>query len=124
MSSSTKPSSDLMIAALVAKRHRHLFDTAQDKANDSGDVGAYNFLHTCPASHGDRLALGLAFACWRGYGPAIQVDELWGMDPAVAQRVLAALALATAGPDAPGILKAAAARCRELLPSTEESEDE
>jgi hypothetical protein len=120
MSNEAKPSTDLLIAALVDPRHTHLFEKAMAKAADSGDVGARNFLHTCPASHGDRLVLELAFSCWRGYGPAVAIDQLSGMDAAVAQRALAGIAMAMAGDDAPELLEKAAARCRELLPQEPE----
>jgi len=116
MSSPDKPSSDLTTTAMVDPRHQHLFDKAVDKGTGGSDVGAYNFLHTCPASHGDRLVLELAYACKRGYGPAVQVDQLWGMEPKVAERVLAGLALAMLGNDAPDALENALARCRTLLP--------
>ncbi len=120
MSDTSKPNPDLTTAAMVDPRHQHLFDKALDKASSGSDVGAYNFLHTCPASHGDRLVLELAFACWRGYGPAIQVDKLWGMEPKVAERVLAGLALAMLGDGAPDVLDRAKARCEALLPEVED----
>jgi hypothetical protein len=119
MSNEVTSSSDLLVAALVDPRHTHLFERAMAKATESGDVGARNFLHTCPASHGDRMVLELAFSCWRGYGPAVQIDQLSGMDAAVAQRALAGLAMAMVGEQAPALLEQAAARCRELLPSDE-----
>lgn len=123
MSNEDKPNTDLLIAALVDPRHTHLFEKAMVKAADGGDVGARNFLHTCPASHGDRLVLDLAFSCWRGYGPAVAIDQLSGMDRAVAQRALAGIAMAMVGADAPELLERAAARCRELLPEPPEGED-
>ncbi len=123
MSTPDKPSPDLMIAALVDPRHKHIFDKALEKASERSDVGVYNFLHTCPASHGDRLVLELAFACWRGYGPAIQIDQLWGMEPKVAERVLAGLALVMGGADAPALLAKAAEGCQALLPREPEAKD-
>ncbi len=120
MSSPDKPSAELTTAVMVEPRHQHLFDKALDKARSGSDVGAHNFLHTCPASHGDRLVLELALACWRGYGPAIQVDQLWGMEPKVAQRLLAGIAMAVGGTQAPSILEDAAERCRAVLPEPED----
>ena len=114
MSADSKKHSELMIAALVHPRHTHLFERAMAKAGETSDVGARNFIHTCPASHGDRLVLELAYSCWRGYGPAIQVDQLWGMDAEVTKRALAGLALAMGAHDASALLRAAADRCDEL----------
>jgi hypothetical protein len=120
MTSPSKTGSAKTTAALVEPRHQHLFERALEKAQASGDVGAYNFLHTCPASHGDRLALELAYAFWRGYGPAVQVDQLWGLDRKVAQRVLAGLAIAVAGDDGPALLAEAAEHARARLPAPPE----
>jgi hypothetical protein len=114
---------DYTTAALVEPRHQHLFDRALEKATDGSDVGAYNFLHTCPASHGERLVLELAYACKRGYGPAITIDQLWGMEPRVAERMLAGIALAMGAEDAPALLGKAAERCQALLPAPEERDE-
>jgi hypothetical protein len=123
MSKQDDAPADLTTAALVEPRHQHLFDKAIEKGTGGSDVGAYNFLHTCPASHGDRLVLELAYACKRGYGPAIAIDQLQGMEPKVAERVLAGLALAMGAQDAPALLAKAAERCQALLPEPEASEE-
>ncbi len=115
------PSYDQQIfQALVQPRHRHIFDKAVSKAlaSDGSDTAAYNFIRTSPASHGDRLLLTVAFACWRGYGPAVQVDQLSGMDAAVAERLLAGLATTIADTGATELLRRAATFCE----STENDE--
>lgn len=123
MSTPAKPSPDLTISALVDPRHQHIFDKALEKAAAGSDVGVYNFLHTSPASHGDRLTLELAFTCWRGYGPAVAMDQLWGMDAKVAERLLAGLAMAMGGTDAPVLLAQAAERCGALLPKPQDTSE-
>ncbi len=121
MASADKPNTEQIVSALVQPRHRHLFDKAVSKALATGgtDTGAYNFIRTCPASHGDRLLLALAFTCWRGYGPAIEVDQLHGMHDAVAVRVLAGLALTIAGNGAHDLLEQAAAQADAQADATE-----
>jgi len=115
-----------MIAALLDPSHKRLFDVAVDKAlgGEGGDAGAQNYIRTCPASHGDRLVLQLAFALWRGYGPAIAVDELWGMDGAVAERILLGMAMAIRGADAPELLQSAAALYADRVASEQAPDDE
>ena len=121
MATTKPPDTELIVSTLVQPRHRHIFDRAVAKAleADGTDTGAYNFIRTCPASHGDRLLLALAFACWRGYGPAIQIDQLHGLDVAVAARVLAGLAINIAGEDAMELLEQATAHAKAQTESQE-----
>jgi hypothetical protein len=62
--------------------------------------GIQHYVRTQHMSESDRLLLTLAYSLWRGFGPSIDINALWGMDPAVAARVLASLAAAV-DPEAP-----------------------
>jgi hypothetical protein len=67
--------------------------------------GIQHYCRTQQLSESDRLLVTLAYSLWRGFGPSIDVHALWGMDPAVAARVLAGLAAAVDPQGASGILR-------------------
>ena len=67
--------------------------------------GIQHFARTQHLSENDRLLLTLAYSLWRGFGPSIDVHALWGMDPAVASRVLASLAAAVDPDGAADVLR-------------------
>jgi hypothetical protein len=67
--------------------------------------GIQHFARTQHLSESDRLVLTLAYSLWRGFGPSIDVHALWGMDPAVASRVLASLAAAVDPDGAADVLR-------------------
>ena len=75
-----------------------------DKARLESE-GIQHFIRTQHLSESDRLLLTLAYSLWRGFGPSIDVHALWGMDPAVASRVLASFAAAVDPDGATDILR-------------------
>jgi hypothetical protein len=82
--------------------------------------GIQHFCRTQQLSESDRLLVTLGYGLWRGFGPSIDVHALWGMDPAIASRVLAGLAAAIDPDGATGILR----QSIELLEGTEPSATE
>jgi len=67
--------------------------------------GIQHFARTQHLSESDRLLLTLAYSLWRGFGPSFDVNALWGMDPAVASRVLAGIAAAVDPDGAADVLR-------------------
>ena len=107
------PDARRLAETLLSPRHHGLFDTITRRAltEEDGDAWAANFIRSCPASHGERLLIQLAYSLWRGYGPAIRVDQIQGVEEDVAARLLAGLALAAVGPAAKSALQRASALC-------------
>jgi hypothetical protein len=113
MSPSDEPASSDYVATLLSPRHRSLFEGILRRAlaEEGGDSWAANTIRSAPASHGERLVIQLAYSLWRGYGPALQVEQLRGLEPEVAERLMAGLAVAVAGDGASALLAGAAGRC-------------
>ncbi len=113
MSSESSERSQAIIPVLLDPRHRRLFDTLMEKVTIDccGDAAARNFIRSASMSRADRTVLEMAYALWRGYGPALTLDKLWGLDRQTAVQLLAAMAMAVDAEDAAKILEEAAARC-------------
>ena len=60
----------------------------------TGDAGVTAHLRDLHLPDRDRLLLTLAYSLLRGFGPAVQVHELWGMEHEAASSILAGLAVA------------------------------
>ncbi|MFH1467047.1 MAG: hypothetical protein ABIO70_21875 [Pseudomonadota bacterium] len=118
MSTPVETSTRDYVATLLSPRHRSLFEniTRRALAEEEGDTWAANTIRSCPASHGERLIIQFAYSLWRGYGPALQVEQLQGLEPEVAERLLAGLAVIAAGEGAAALLSRAAERCPEGTP--------
>jgi hypothetical protein len=71
----------------------------------TGDAGVTAHLRDLHLPDRDRLLLTLAYSLVRGFGPAVQVHELWGMDREAARAILAGLALAMDPSGAPELLR-------------------
>ena len=84
--------------------------------------GIQHFARTQHLSESDRLVLTLAYSLWRGFGPSIDVHALWGMDPAVASRVLASLAAAVDPGGATDVLRQSIALLEGVEPAEASTE--
>ena len=113
MNASDQDASRDYVATLLSARHRSLFEdiTRRAMAEEEGDIWAANTIRSAPASQGERLIIQLAYSLWRGYGPALLVEQLRGLEPEVAERLLAGLAVAAGGDGAAALLAGAAERC-------------
>ena len=113
MSSESRDRSQAIIPILLEPRHQRLFDTLMEKVTieSFGDAAARNFLRSATMSRADRTVLEMAYALWRGYGPALTLDKLWGLDHQTATQLLAAMAMAVDAEGAAKLLADAAARC-------------
>lgn len=83
---------DLLLDTTLQKHLRSAMDRAL--RTGTGDRGVAAAIEELPVSANDRVLLQLAYSLWKGVGPAVRVQSLWGMDPQVAERLLAGLALA------------------------------
>ena len=73
----------------------------------SGDAGVLGHIDALHLAGGRRTLMRTAYAIWRGFGPALRVDELWGLDRNEARRLLAALAEVVAPGEAVELLEGA-----------------
>jgi len=80
-------------------------------AGDESVVAQIKGLHL---SEKDRSLLTLAYSMWRGVGPVVNIQQLWGMEPELAARVLASIAVAAGGDEASTLLEDAAAVVEEV----------
>jgi hypothetical protein len=85
--------------------------------------GIQHFARTKHLSESDRLLLTLAYSLWRGFGPSIDVHALWGMDPAVASKVLASLAVAVDPGGAADVLRQSIALLEGVEPADAPTEE-
>lgn len=97
----------------------------------TGDTGVYGILRDMHLPEHERQLLALAYSLWRGVGPAVEVQDLWGMDAATARMVLAGIACSVSPGDGHTLLRAAADLVEQLRweeaeaeapPSTEEED--
>ena len=86
----------------------------------TGDEGVMGRIRDLSLSEGDQVLLRMAWRLWRGWGPAIEVQHLQGIDPEVLIRVLMGLALSGAPEQAAAALAEAAARLEAGTPIAEE----
>ena len=61
----------------------------------TGDDGVRGYLRDLHLPENDRQILSLAYSLWRGVGPAIEIETLWGLAPEATRKVLAIIASAT-----------------------------
>jgi hypothetical protein len=83
-------------------------------AGGAGDVSVAAHIRGLHLSEKDRTLLVLAYSLWRGVGPVVHIQQLWGMDPTVAARILASIAVAAGGGEALGLLDEAGAFVRDV----------
>ena len=97
------------LRAIVPAGHWPTLEDAVEVALRSGDAAARQHLERAQLPDGDLQLLTLAYSLWRGVGPALDVESVWGLDPGAAARLLAGLALAIDRSEAAGLLAAARA---------------
>ena len=85
--------------------------------------GIQHFVRTQYLSESDRLCLTLAYSLYRGFGPSIDIHALWGMDPAVASRVLASRAAAVDPDGAADVLRQSIALLEGAAPAADTPTD-
>ncbi|MDP6931436.1 MAG: hypothetical protein QGG40_00905 [Myxococcota bacterium] len=84
------------ISGLLPERLRRELEAAIEASCSSSDPRhhAESYFGALHLSESDRNLLLVAFSLWRGFGPVLNVQSLWGMDRELATRTLSALALA------------------------------
>jgi len=85
------------IKALLDERHLRDLENAiagSLKGTGDSDAAVDSYFRSLHLSEGDRIILNLAYSLWRGFGPILDVQALWGMDPDVAARLVAGVAVA------------------------------
>jgi hypothetical protein len=109
------------LAALLREHHWRALDAAIGAAarTGTGDAGVNAYLRDLHLPERDRLLLTLAYSLVRGFGPAVQIHELWGMEREGALAVLAGLAQAMDPEGAASLLREAAALLEAGAPSPE-----
>ena len=96
----------------------------------TGAAGVYGILRDLHLPEHERQMLTLAYSLWRGVGPAVEVQDLWGMDAATARMVLVGIACSVSPTEGQVLLRSAAdlveqlrwedAEAEALLPTEEE----
>lgn len=100
------------LVPLLREHHWRALENAMLAATrtGTGDAGVTAHLRDLHLPDRDRLLLTLAYSLVRGFGPAVQVHELWGLDRDAARAILAGLALAMDPTGAPDLLREAIAQ--------------
>ena len=88
----------------------------------NGDEGVVGRLRDLHLSEIDRARLTLAWRLWRGWGSALEVQQLWGIDRELLIEVLSAIAHAARPEDAGSLLREAASRADALREAVELAE--
>ena len=85
-----------VLKILLTKHLWGFFESAiaASQENGTGEAGARGFITDLHFADEQRQLLLLAYSLWRGVGPAIDIQAIWGMSPNGAASLLAALAVA------------------------------
>ncbi len=85
-----------------------------------GDADVVAAIRDLPVREDERRLLRVGYALWRGYGPAVAVQDLAGMDEDAAAVLLAGLACAVRPDRAAAMLRRAAAAIERATPAPTE----
>jgi hypothetical protein len=104
------------LQAAIPQRLRRSFEQCVRAAmmGGAGDESVVAQIKGLHLSEKDRSLLTLAYSMWRGVGPVVNIQQLWGMEPELAARVLASIAVAAGGDEASTLLEDAAAVVEEV----------